>query len=192
MINHPTHNLEVELNATAGDILEAVSKGFRAKVDVKGKLAELFLFRQIELLKIKSVVSDVEWHDKDGKPDFEVMVDGRVVIIECKNVRSDANLMSDDHATVEIQKTRNGTSSTGIKTRGYSADHFDILAACLFNATGDWDFRFALTADLARRPGQADMLKVMQRVELRNSTTWHNTVESVLNDFKSRHRPSGP
>ena len=37
------HPLELELNADARDILSAVQSGFRALVDVKGKLAEYFL-----------------------------------------------------------------------------------------------------------------------------------------------------
>jgi len=36
-----THQLEKDFNAPAKDILDAISYGFRAQVDVKGKLAEL-------------------------------------------------------------------------------------------------------------------------------------------------------
>jgi hypothetical protein len=38
-----THPLENDLNADAADILSAIQKGFRAIIDVKGKLAEYFL-----------------------------------------------------------------------------------------------------------------------------------------------------
>jgi hypothetical protein len=39
------HPLEVKFNASAWDILCAIERGFRAQVDVKGKLAEWFLFK---------------------------------------------------------------------------------------------------------------------------------------------------
>ncbi len=37
------HPLEVKFNAPAWDILSVIERGFRAQVDVKGKLAEWFL-----------------------------------------------------------------------------------------------------------------------------------------------------
>ena len=51
-MNHP---LEVALNAPANDILDAISKGFRAQADVKGKLAEYFLEKELSRLKDKGV-----------------------------------------------------------------------------------------------------------------------------------------
>ncbi len=39
------HPLEEKFKASGWDILSAIERGFRAQVDVKGKLAEYFLYR---------------------------------------------------------------------------------------------------------------------------------------------------
>jgi hypothetical protein len=46
-----SHPLEYTLNADAADILSAIQNGFRATIDVKGKLAEYFLVKQLLDLK---------------------------------------------------------------------------------------------------------------------------------------------
>ncbi len=48
------HPLEEKWNTTAADILTAIEHGFRAQADVKGKLAELYLFRRLEKLQISA------------------------------------------------------------------------------------------------------------------------------------------
>jgi hypothetical protein len=82
------HRLEEMLNASADDIMEAICRGFRAQTDVKGKLAELYLARQLESLRATGFIDRFEWHDKDGMPDFEVFKSDHRIVIECKNVRS--------------------------------------------------------------------------------------------------------
>lgn len=42
------HPLERAFNACGWDMLTAIEHGFRAQVDVKGKLAELFLFWKLQ------------------------------------------------------------------------------------------------------------------------------------------------
>src|SRR5262245_45597926 len=42
------HALCTKLNASVADILEAIGMGFRAQIDVKGKLAELYMSRQLD------------------------------------------------------------------------------------------------------------------------------------------------
>ena len=84
------HPLERLFNASGWDILSAIEKGFRAQVDVKGKLAELFLHLQLESLRASSVISALNWRDKDGVPDFLLTYKSRDFQAECKNVRSPA------------------------------------------------------------------------------------------------------
>jgi hypothetical protein len=140
------HPLEEVLNAPAVDILEAIYRGFRARIDAKGKLAELYLSRHLDQLRTLRIIDRYEWHDKDGKPDFEVFAGGQRIVIECKNVRSASDtsartkkadrLAGEGWSMVELQKTRSGLDAQGRQTRGYPLDHFDILAACLFNTWG--------------------------------------------------------
>jgi hypothetical protein len=82
------HALEKRFNASGWDILTAIEKGFRAQVDVKGKLAELFLSRQLDSLQTAGIISTLEWHDRDGIPDFSMTYKERLVRVECKNIRS--------------------------------------------------------------------------------------------------------
>jgi hypothetical protein len=147
------HPMEAFFHASGWDILSAIERGFRAQVDVRGKLAELFLYRHLEELKEKGIIQNVEWRDKDGIPDFLVQVAGISLQMECKNVRSGKEIFRDAFK-VEIQKTRNRIG--GGPSRGYRIDEFDILGACLFNQTKRWEYLFIRTINLARRPAWPD------------------------------------
>ena len=144
------HPLELKFNAAGWDILCAIEQGFRAQVDVKGKLAEWFLYKQLKELKSRGVIEDVIWHDTNGRPDFDIMIGERTIRMECKNVRSGANPKGyQGDFRVEIQKTRNQLVGGRELTRGYRADDFEVLAACLFNQTGTWDYVFVESGRLA-------------------------------------------
>lgn len=179
MTSAKLHPLEIKFNAPAADILEAIEHGFRAQVDVKGKLAELYMSRHLDRLKAAGKIASYVWHDSDDLPDFEVfMPDGRRVVVECKNCRTPAKpkppasgrRRGADAASggcmVEIQKTRSGVDGAGKKTRGYLVTHFDVLAVSTFNQNREWRFRFVPSNSLAVRDEGAGVLKVMQPVPL--------------------------
>jgi hypothetical protein len=153
--------LEELFNASAEDILTAIQHGFRAQVDVKGKLAEYFLHQQFVVLMERGVITDVVWQDKDAEPDFLIRVGERTLRVECK-------------------KTRN--SKDGSPTRGYRVDEFDILAACLFNKTRRWEYLHIATRHLSGRPNMLDSLVVMQRVPLRAQEFWRANIEEAIHD----------
>src|SRR5258708_7534681 len=75
--NPVQHPLERLFNASGWDILSAIENGFRARVDVKGKLAELFLHRRLEAILASGVLTRLEWRDQDGVPDFLLTCRGR-------------------------------------------------------------------------------------------------------------------
>ena len=135
--------------------------------NVRGKLAELYLNRQLEMLRENGKIGSIQWYDKDGDPDFEiVMPDGRKLRVECKNLRSNQVFSAERGCKVEIQKTRGGLDAKGRKTRGYLATYFDVLAVCTFNQTGEWKFRFVAARWLMRREDNPLVLKVMHLVPL--------------------------
>lgn len=171
-----SHPLEKKFNAPVTDILEAIEHGFRAQVDVRGKLAELYLYRGLERLRAEGQIMSLEWHDADGQPDFEIeMPDGGKLRVECKNLRSHKGFSPERGCKVEIQKTRGGRDRKGRRTSGYPADYFDVLAVCTFNQTGEWKFRFVAARWLARRGGDPGGLKVMQPVPLTGEGEhWHD------------------
>lgn len=181
-----SHPLEKKFNAPVADILEAIEHGFRAQVDVRGKLAELYLHRHLKHLLAKGQIISLKWHDADGQPDFEVvMPDGRNLRVECKNLRSDEKFSPERGCKVEIQKTRGGQDKQGRKTRGYLADYFDVLAACTFNQSGEWKFRFIAASWLARRDDDSQVLKVMQPVPLAGyEAHWHDDFLKAVADVR--------
>jgi len=190
----PRHPVEVELNASATDIMDAIAAGFRAKIDVKGKLAELFLNRDLRRLKDAGAIEGYVWNDTDGHPDFSVTVGGIEVIIECKNVRSptvaEAKLAREKwRSRVELQKTRN--SKDGTPTRGYRTDEFDVLSVALFNQTGKWEYVHVLTVGLERRPDDPDRLVIMQPVPLQPSGIWKGNLLDVLKEAAQAKRTRG-
>lgn len=60
------HRLEDILKAPADDIMDAILKGFRAQIDVKGKLSELYAYQYIKQLEEENIIEQVEWRDTDG------------------------------------------------------------------------------------------------------------------------------
>jgi transcriptional regulator with XRE-family HTH domain len=163
------------------DIIEAVAHGFRAQVDVKGKLAELFLHRQLVQLEAAGEIHDVQWLDEDGRPDFIVTYRGKPLVVECKNVRSPSGQRkSHEPIRVELQKTRNPRD--GSPTRGYALDHFEVLSACLFNRTGRWEYLHIAGRNLEARDGDSSLLKVMQVVPESPQGHWHGSVIEALEE----------
>jgi len=167
------------MNASASDILTAIQRGFRAQVDVRGKLAELFMDRIFDELQKAGRIDGHVWQDVDGKPDFIVRYKGREIVVECKNVRNEAYRRPPSFK-VELQKTRN--SMDGTPTRGYKTDEFDILGVALFNQTGSWDYYFIATKRLDRRPDMPDFLTIMQRVPMEENGYWRSDPLKALDD----------
>jgi hypothetical protein len=82
---------------------------------------------------------------------------------------------------VELQKTRTGIDpKTGANTRGYSVTHFDVLAACLFNQTGKWEFLFTSSSSLERREDNPNLLKIFQPVPRSPQGPWAADLIPVL------------
>ena len=173
-----THQLEKDFNAPAKDILDAIKYGFRAQVDVKGKLAELYLFRILKKLESEGKISNVEWIDVDGKPDFYITIDNKKVKIECKNLRNETFKKPAPAYKVEIQKTRN--SKDGTNTRSYRVDYFDVLAVCTFNQTKKWEFLFIKASDLEVVDSNLNLLKIMQRVPMEINDPWKKDIMNIL------------
>jgi hypothetical protein len=173
IIEHP---LERSFNASGWDILSAIQHGHRAQTDVKGKLAEHFLHKDLINLEARGVLGNLAWSDKTGEPDFLFEAGGRRLCMECKNVRSGKPKFPGHHY-VEVQKTRNPIA--GGPSRGYRVDEFDILAACLFNQTGRWEYHFVVTADLQRRPDHPDYLVIYHPVPYCAQGVWKGTLEEV-------------
>ena len=180
------HPLESKLNAASDDILSAIQRGFRATIDVKGKLAEYFLFRELETLHRQKTIGDLVWFDADGKPDFTFVFKGHTVRLECKNVRSPVTSRKNDSFRVELQKTRN--SKDGTHTRAYRIDQFDILSVCLFNRTGKWTYLHISMLRLDRRKDAHDLLEIMHDVPQSSPFgQWKQTVlEALLDNEKAR------
>lgn len=172
------HELEKLFNAPSKDIMDAIMKGFRAQVDVKGKLAELYLYKYLKELDGK-FISELIWEDRDGEPDFKFKFRNRAVRLECKNLRNEIYIRPQKAYKVEIQKTRN--SKDGTNTRSYRIDYFDILAVCMFNQTGEWRFIFIKSSDLEVVPENPYLIKIMQRVPTELEDPWKTDLIDTLN-----------
>jgi hypothetical protein len=161
------------LNASARDILDALENGFRARADLKGKLAELFMSRHLDGLQRDGVIDRYEWFDQDGLPDFTIWFhDGTFMKLEVKNVRSGKGKLR-----AETQKTR--ASRGDPMSRNYRVDHFEVIAACLYNATGQWDYVFAKSTDLARNATDPTYLATMQNIDPAVVHPWYRTLAEV-------------
>lgn len=189
LFNLEPHPLETRLDASANDILSAIQRGFRAIIDTKGKLAEYFLYRELDDLQEKKVISDLLWSDADGKPDFTFTFHARPIRLECKNVRSPDPKRRIDSFRAELQKTRN--SKDGTPTRAYRVDQFDILSVALFNRTGKWNYLHISVRNLACRRGLPELLEIMQTVpQVEPYGHWRQSIVEALQDYERQSKIS--
>jgi hypothetical protein len=174
--NHPStdpkpsalHLLETQFDLSSREILDIIGGRSRLQVAVRGGVAEHHLEK---LLEHDAGVRAISRRDRDAEPDFDVeLVDGRTFVIECKNVSP--NRYRSGEIKVEVQKTR--ASKNDPASRYYRVDEFDVVAACLFSATGKWEFRYALSASLDRHNEYPDRLAPMQRIDSRWVASIHD------------------
>lgn len=170
-IGHPVERM---LNASARDILDALENGFRARADLKGKLAELFAARYLDALQMRGLIDRYEWQDLDGEPDFIVWLrGGPAITVEAKNIRSGKGALR-----AETQKTR--ASKSDPMSRYYRADQFDILAVCLYNQTSEWTSIFARIGDLRRLATDPRYLEVLQVIPQPIAPPWTTDMADLL------------
>jgi hypothetical protein len=164
------HELEHEFGLTSSEILALIAERARLTVAVRGGVAEHHLSGY---LRHDARVAAAELIDRDGEPDFDVtLVDGRRVLVECKNVSP--NTYADGTPKVEVQKTRSQRGDPA--GRFYRPDQFGVVAACLFAVTGYWEFRFKATAQMARHTTYPDRLAALHRVDSTWSRALHDAV----------------
>lgn len=163
------HVLEEQFALSSQQILDIIGGRSRLAVAVRGGVAEHHLERQLEA---SPDVTASERLDVDALHDFDVRLsDGRTLRVECKNASPKS--FADGDLKVEVQKTR--ASKGDPASRFYRVDAFDVVAACLFSATGRWEFRFARTVDLERHQHFSDRLKPIQRI----SRAWVSSLRDL-------------
>lgn len=172
------HTLERKLNVSSRSILDAIRRSNRILVAVKGAVAQERLRIYLKRKKASGVIEEFESIDADGQPDFRVRYRGRNYLVECKNVQK---TMRRGEMTVDFMKTRYAKTKKPA-TRFYGPSDFHVLAACLFNQTGKWEFRFIPTTRLPRHPRYRSRLD--SRVSLGSSTRyyrfWRHKLEEAL------------
>ncbi|NLE98148.1 MAG: hypothetical protein GX596_09190 [Propionibacterium sp.] len=164
------HRLEEQFDLRSEEILDLISERNRLSVAVRGGVAERHL---AQLLERSESVVEVKHLDKDGQHDFDVSLnDGTVLRVECKN--ASPNRTADGSFKVEVQKTR--TSKNDPASRFYPVSGFDVVAACLFSATGRWIFRFGVTAEMPRHQKFPDRLAPIQHI----TEAWTDDIASLM------------
>lgn len=152
------HVLEDQFALSSAQILDIIRGRHRLAVAVRGGVAEHHLE---QLLRSDPDVAEVVRLDVDAMHDFNVLLkDGRHLRVECKN--ASPRPFADGSFKVEVQKTR--ASKGDPASRFYAASSFDVVAACLFSATGNWEFRYGHTSGLQRHRDYADRLAPIQRI----------------------------
>lgn len=163
------HVLEEQFALSSEQILDIIGGRNRLTVAVRGGVAEHHLESQ---LNANPAFAKVERLDADAMHDFNVTFkSGRVLRIECKNASPKTSANGD--FKVEVQKTRSSKGDPA--SRFYSVDAFDAVAACLFSATGHWEFRFGRTSAMPRHKAFPDRLAAIQPV----NEEWISDIEEL-------------
>lgn len=172
------HRLESFFGVDARTILDIVDSNFRLGVAVRGGVAEHHLSR---VLADDPDVVSVTPVDQDGQPDFRVAATTGSFTVECKT--ASRHRYSDGAFRVEIQKTRD--SGAG---RKYAFGQFDIVAACLFSATGLWEFRYQWATDLRPWDEDPSRIQAIQRVD----SSWTGSFGELIGRLRGARPPLLP
>lgn len=152
------HALEEQFGLTSEQILDIIRGRNRLSVAVRGGVAEHHLEQQ---LTGAPGIASVTRLDVDAMHDFDVTLnDGTILRVECKNASPRTSARG--QYRVEVQKTR--ASKGDPASRFYTADGFDVVAACLYSPTGEWAFRFGLTAHMPRHRDFPERLAPVQPI----------------------------
>lgn len=171
------HVLEEQFALTSEQILDIIGGRNRLSVAVRGGVAEHHLERR---LREDPDIADVRRLDVDAMHDFDVTtVTGELLRVECKNASPKLNAAGEFR--VEVQKTR--ASKSDPASRFYPVDSFDVVAACVFSATGKWDFWFGRTSQMQRHRTFADRLAPVQVV----TSDWVPSLNYNAGDPSGRH-----
>lgn len=133
------HALATEFMLDVHEVLDLIERTRMLKMAMRGAVAEEHLYRMVkELDKVEHCQRN------DTGPDLQLEYAGAWLTIECKNVLR--KMEKDGIPRLDFMKTRH--SKTDPCRRFYRPKDFDLVAACLHNATSEWDFRFAPTSGL--------------------------------------------
>lgn len=136
------HPILKEFRLAPEALFDLIGSASRLRMAVRGWVAEQHLYDELVTLKDVSECTRLE---ADGKPDISLRWKGGApILIECKNTLRET--YADGRPKVDFQKTR--ASKGNSCSRYYRPQDFPVLAACLHAVTEEWEFRFALTADL--------------------------------------------
>jgi len=177
-----SHKLETDFQMSANEILDVVLKNNRTLMNLKGAIAQEHLSRYLEDLKQKGIIQNYETIDKDGQPDFRIKFKNKDILLECKNVEKEKKVNKD--ITIDFWRTRY-QKTKGPLSRFYHQSDFQVLAACLYNRSGKWEFRFIKTKALPRHP--EDPERFTNRVSLSPETPyaryWRTALIEVLEEL---------
>lgn len=175
------HELEPEFGPSAHEILTVILNRNRCRIAVRGAIAEAHLLRELRRLQDSGAIESFQDFDRDGYPDVKVVREGKSFLIECKNVERKIR----GQITVDFQRTRNPIDTKW--ERYYLPTEFDVLAACLYNRTERWEFRYAATKNLQRHRLYPDRLS--NRVKLPDAPAiendaWSSSLVHVLEQIQ--------
>lgn len=176
------HQLEDQFQMNAVEILDMILSNNRLHIAVKGAVAQEHLRKYLEDLHRCGALEYFEQIDKDGQPDFRLVFGERSYLLECKNVEKEKR--AGGPMTVDFQRTRAPKEAPHL--RYYHEDEFELLAACTFNRSGKWEFRFIQTAFLDRRAAPHDD-RFLNRVFVNGSASygghWSPDLAHVLREL---------
>jgi hypothetical protein len=164
------HQLAREFEMSEAAVLDLIAGASRLKMAVRGWVAEQHLVEQLQQV---DGITDCERIEAENSPDIRLRFEGSdLLFVECKNVLRTTR--KDGTPRVDFQRTR--ASKADPCSRYYSADDFDILAACLHARTERWEYAFAATRELDEHRKCSGKLSSNVVVDAR----WRDDIRGIL------------
>lgn len=170
------HALAHEFEMTETEVLDLIGNARRLKMAVRGWVAETHL---VKVLSKVPGVTDCARSDEEGTGDVLLRFEGsRILTVECKNVLRATSASGE--VRLDFQRTR--ASKADPCSRYYSADDFDVVAACVHAVFERWEYRFAAAEDLDPHAKCRGKLSHLVKLDSR----WAHPVQDVLRAVVNR------
>ncbi|WP_426734956.1 hypothetical protein [Myxococcus faecalis] len=164
------HAMALEFELDEEEVLNLIANQPRLKMAVRGWVAEEHLVRRLRQVP---GVADCEHVNAEGQPDVRLRFEGsRILTVECKNVLRQT--AAGNVPRLDFQRTR--ASIGNPCSRYYSAQDFDVIAACLHAVTESWEFRYIRPGHLAPHIKCTGKLANNVRIDDR----WTADIQAVL------------
>jgi hypothetical protein len=154
-------SLTTDWGLTIDELEEMMAENPSLRSVVSGYTAERRLKTSLLANQLVQELSKQNDHDRTKKGDLAFTYQSTKILLEAKSLQSasvrtldDGTLIATAQCDASDKRVVTFDDGSSVATTCLKVGEFDVLAVCLFQFTGRWEFAYALNEDLPRVAGK--------------------------------------